>query len=100
MSADDPKFVDMPEFAADPTRVFNLLEDLRRAWETILNGYHEQVPFMDGMMALHNFHKLGLDHIVAEAQVTGVQAAVFFEMAAATFEKAMRTRAAQMRGKG
>lgn len=91
------RFEEAPEFRADKRRVFDLLDELRRAWERILNDHHEAVPYVDGLMALHNFHKLGLDHIAQEAGMVGETAAQFFLMASATFERAMATRAAGCR---
>jgi hypothetical protein len=92
----DERYIEV-DLGAEKRRVFDLLDELRRAWEKILNDYHEDVPFVDGLMALHNFHKLGLDHIVAEARMRGEPAAQFFLMAAATFQIAMAKRAADAR---
>lgn len=91
---------------ADLSIVFDLLEDLRAAWEQILNDYARQhalaterggVRYVDSMMAVHNFHKLALDHIVAEAAMTGEPAAQFYLGAGETFLMAMRARAEEMR---
>ena len=92
--------------SADRKIVFDLLEDLRAAWEQILNDYantHDLqttrggVRFVDGWMACHNFFKLALDHLVSEAGLTGEAAAVLYEGAGHTFEMAMRARAEEMR---
>ena len=94
--------------------VFDLVEDLRAAWEKILNDYADGrtsagdlqterggVRYVDAMMAVHNFHKLALDNIVNEdnAALTGEPAAQFFLGAGATFSEAMEARARQCRAK-
>lgn len=90
---------------ADRKVVFDLLEDLRAAWERILNDYaHEHeletqrggVRYVDAQMAVHNFFKLALDNIVREAGLTGHAAAEFYLGAATTFAMAMRARAEEM----
>ena len=91
---------------ADKRVVFDLLDDLRRAWEQILNEYartHELqterggVRYVDGWMACHNFFKLALDHLVSEAGLDGEAAAQVFLGAGETFQMAMRARAEEMR---
>ena len=90
---------------ADRKVVFDLLEDLRAAWETILNDYARQhdlatqrggVRYVDAQMAVHNFFKLALDNIAREAGLTGQAAAEFYLGAATTFAMAMRARADEM----
>lgn len=80
--------------------IFDLLEDLRAAWETILNDYARQhdggVRYVDAHMAVHNFFKLVLDNIVREFGLTGHAAAEFYLGAATTFTMAMRARAEEM----
>ena len=91
---------------ADRKVVFDLLEDLRGAWETILNDYAVEhdlpterggVRYVDAHMACHNFFKLALDNIVIQAQLTGEPAAQFYLGAAETFTMSMRARAEEMR---
>lgn len=86
--------------------VFDLVEDLRSAWETILNDYADQhdlqttsggVRYVDAHMAVHNFFKLALDNIVQDAELAGEAAAEFYLGAAETFLMAMRARAEEMR---
>ena len=71
---------------ADRKVVFDLLEDLRLAWEGILNQYANSkelgterggVRYVDAHMAVHNFFKLTLDNIVTESKLTGEAAAQF-----------------------
>lgn len=81
---------------ADKRVVFDLLEDLRQAWERILNSYHKRVGYVNGLMAVHNFHKLALDHIVEEACLPPKEAAMVFAMARTTFVKAMEERIRQL----
>jgi hypothetical protein len=91
---------------ADKRVVFDLLEDLRSAWETILNDYariHDLkterggVRYVDGWMACHNFFKLALDNLVRESGLIGESAAQVYEGAGETFQMAMRARAEEMR---
>lgn len=95
---------------ADLKVVFDLLEDLRKAWEQILNNYAEGITsmgnlpterggvrYLDAWMTGHNFYKLLLDNLVADANLTGEAAAQFYLGASATFRKAMEVRAEQMR---
>lgn len=91
---------------ADRTVVFRLVNELRGAWEQILNDYAATHPlkterggvrYVDAHMAVHNFFKLALDHIVGEARLTGEPAAHFYLGAAETFMMAMRARAEEMR---
>jgi hypothetical protein len=91
---------------ADKRIVFDLLDELRKAWERILNEYAEThdlkterggVRYIDGWMACHNFFKVALDHLVAEAQLQGEAAATLYEGAGQTFMMAMRARAEEMR---
>lgn len=93
-----------PDFSADRRVVFDLLEDLRAAWERILNDYAQQhalqtqrggVRYLDGWMACHNFFKLALDNLVRDAGLTGDAAAQLYLAAGETFMRAMRARAEQ-----
>jgi hypothetical protein len=97
---------DAPFGVADRRVVFDLLEDLRAAWEKILNDYANArdlgtarggVRYVDGWMACHNFFKLALDNLVHDAGLEGEAAAVLYEGAGHTFEMAMRARAEEMR---
>ena len=91
---------------ADKRVVFDLLDELRLAWEKILNEYAEThrleterggVRYVDGWMACHNFFKLALDNLVSEGRLTGEAAAQVYLGAGETFQKAMRVRADQVR---
>ena len=91
---------------ADKRIVFDLLEDLRAAWEKILNDYADSrslqterggVRYLDGWMACHNFFKLALDNLVRDAGLTGEAAAQVFLGAGETFQMAMRARAEEAR---
>lgn len=91
---------------ADKRVVFDLLDDLRRAWEQILNDYARThslqtdrggVRYIDGWMACHNFFKLALDHLVSDSTLQGEAAAQLFLAAGETFQMAMRARAEEMR---
>jgi hypothetical protein len=99
-----------PDVVADRRVVFDLLEDLRAAWQRILNDYaagHTSaghlpterggVRYVDGWMACHNFFKLALDHLVREADLHGEAAAQLYLGAGETFRRAMEARAAQVR---
>jgi hypothetical protein len=98
-----------PFGVANKRVVFDLLDELRRAWEKILNEYAEThalkdergeptgVRYVDGWMACHNFFKLALDHLVEEAGLKGEEAALVYLGAADTFQMAMRARAEEMR---
>lgn len=100
----------VPFGAADTKVVFDLLEDLRVAWQKILNDYADGktspgnlqterggVRYIDGWMACHNFFKVALDHLVSEAGLEGEAAAQLYLGAAETFQRAMETRAQQVR---
>lgn len=92
------EYIEVPALTADKRRVFDLMDELRLAWERILTDAREPIPYIDGFMAVHNFHKLALDHIITqEAGLSGEAAARLFELAAGTFRRAMEQRAAQMR---
>jgi hypothetical protein len=95
-----------PFGVADRKVVFDLLEDLRAAWETILNDYAAAkdlgtarggVRYVDGWMACHNFFKLAMDNLVRDAELEGEAAAVIFLGAGETFMMAMRARAEEAR---
>jgi hypothetical protein len=97
-----------PELAgfADRKVVFDLLERMRAAWETILNDYADAhdlaterggVRYVDAHMAAHNFFKLVLDNIVRESGLTGEAAATFYLGAGETLQMSMRARAEEMR---
>lgn len=82
--------------------VQDLLEAMRAAWEKILNDYAESrelktarggVRYIDAQMAVHNFHKLAIGHIVDEAELKGEAAAQLYLGAGATFMRAMQIRA-------
>jgi hypothetical protein len=75
---------------ADKTRVFDLTEDLRKAFEKILNEYHEDVPFIDAFMAVHNFHKLVVLDLIDRQGLTGNAKKIFKKMAVDTFTTGMR----------
>lgn len=88
----------------------DLVEDLRAAWEKILNDYADGrtsagnlpterggVKYVDAWMATHNFFKLVLDNLAGDAGLKGEAAAQFYLSAAVTFEKAMQARASQVR---
>jgi hypothetical protein len=92
--------VSQPELAgvADKRVVFDLLDELRLAWEKILNDYAQShdlqterggVRYIDGWMACHN--------MVREAGLTGEAAAQVFLGAGETFQMAMRARAEEAR---
>lgn len=91
---------------ADPSVVFDLLEDLRAAWERILNDYaagrtsagalpttRGGVRYLDAWMACHNFFKLALDNVVRDSALDGEAAAQLYLGAGDTFMKAMHQRA-------
>jgi hypothetical protein len=95
-----------PDLVADKRVVLDLLEDLRAAWEKILNDYaagrtsagnlqteRGGVRYVDAWLALHNLFKLGLDNLVADAGLKGEQASLVYLGAAETFTRAMRKRA-------
>jgi hypothetical protein len=91
---------------ADKRVVSDLLDELRLAWQKILNDYAQAhdlqterggVRYIDGWMACHNFFKLALDHLVREAGLTGKAAALVFEGAGEIFQMAMRARAEEAR---
>lgn len=74
--------------------VFDLVDELRRAWERILNEYpmqkgHKPVDYIDGAMAVHNFHKLALDHVITEAAMDVPHAEVFLRAMRDTFSQAI-----------
>lgn len=95
-----------PFGVANKKVVFDLLEDMRQAWERVLNDYartHDLdterggVNYIDGWMAGHNLLKLILDDIVREAGLEGEAAAVLYLGAGETFHMAMRARAEEAR---
>lgn len=99
-----PSLIEMG--TANRAVVVDLLEAMRAAWETILNDYAARhdlktatggVRYVDGWMAVHNFFKLALDHLVEEADLKGEVAAQLYLGAGATFMQAMQARAQQVR---
>jgi len=95
-----------PFGVADRKVVFDLLEDLRAAWEKILNDYADSkdlqtarggVRYVDAWMACHNFFKLALDNMARDAGLEGEAAALLFGAAGETFQMAMRARAEEAR---
>jgi len=96
----------VPVGVADRRVVFDLLEDLRAAWEKILNDYANAkdlgterggVRYVDGWMACHNFFKLALDNLARDAGLEGEAAAILFLGAGETFMLSMRARAEEAR---
>ena len=83
------QFERLDGLTANKTRVFDLMDHLRRAFEDFCNTYHEPVPFMDAFMGAHNFHKLIIGDIIRRTQMPPDAARTFAKMAASTFEKAM-----------
>lgn len=71
--------------SADSHRVFYLTDDLRKAFEKILSEYHEDVPYIDAFMAVHNFHKLVILDIAEKEKFTDTKLAMFKKMAVDTF---------------
>lgn len=84
------------DITANRTVVFDLLDELRLAWQGILNAYPEQkghgvIDYMDGCMAVHNFHKLALDHVITEAAMDAPHAEAFLMAMRDTFSQAIET---------
>jgi hypothetical protein len=76
--------------SADRQRVFDLTEDLRKFYEKILNEYHEDVPYLDSFMVVHNFHKLIVLDIAQKEKITGKALTAFKKMAVDTFTEGMK----------
>lgn len=74
---------------ANKRAVFDLMDHLRKAFEDFCNTYHEDVPYMDAFMGVHNFHKLIVRDIARRAAMPPEAMREFYQMAAATFQKAM-----------
>lgn len=76
---------------ADPVKVFDLIEHLRKAFDAFFAQGPELQPHhydrMDILMAAHNFHKLMVQSLSTdlEPELRGV----FFEIASTTFRMAM-----------
>lgn len=108
---ENPRQIEHPLMGIADIRVIgDLMEDLRAAWEKILNDYSAGttsagnlsterggVRYVDAMMATHNFHKLAVINICADAGFTGRPAAEFYLGCGATFMKAMRELADKIR---
>ena len=75
------------QLAADSTVVFDLMDDLKNAWDKILAEYHEPVSGVDLMIVVHNFHKLVLQNMAADRPAD--QRWAFLELAEKTFREAM-----------
>src|SRR5262245_52727110 len=93
--------LDLTQIAGNRKVITDLTDQLREAWERILNAYAEThdlkterggVRYIDAQMALHNFHKHGLDHIVDGSTMTPADAAVFYASCGRTFTLAMDKR--------
>jgi hypothetical protein len=68
-----------------------LVEQLRAAWEQALNDSPEPVRYTDALMALHNFHKMGImDLATHQASLDGTGRALIYRAAADTFMSAMQ----------
>ena len=83
---------------ADRAVVFDLVEDLRKGWETVLNDYARSrafqterggVRYVDALMAGHNFFKLIVMNLADDAGLVGREKAAFYRGAAVTFTQYM-----------
>lgn len=78
---------------ADKVKVFDLVEHLRKAFESFFDQSRTVQPHdysrVDIFMAIHNFHKLAVLNLVQDAGFTVVERDMFLKMAADTFEMAM-----------
>ena len=79
--------VKFPE--ANPALVFDLMDELRIAFEKFINTHGKPVGYMDAFMAAHNFHKLIVTDIAIRAELPPEERACFYDMALETFRVAV-----------
>ncbi len=78
--------------ATNTTQIFELMDDLRRAFETYVNeqaAEKKEVGYIDAFMGVHNFHKLIIMDIADRGALQGEAKKLFYQMAADTFQKAI-----------
>lgn len=90
-----PGYVPAPgALAADPERVRPLTEHMLRAFEQYMNEVAPEagVPYIDGLMAAHNFHKQIVLDMIERAGLEGAgdeSAIMLLRMMRDTFSEAM-----------
>jgi hypothetical protein len=92
-----PDFIEFEHMKADEDAVKALLQDLLYAWEAILKKHQLRnadipVQIMNGFMALHNFHKAAIDHIVSDLGTLPQVKMLIYKMAGDTFDRSMHQR--------
>ena len=75
--------------SANPVVVFDLTDHLRKAFEDFCNTYHEEVPYLDAFMGVHNFHKLIVLDIANRQEFTDTERRRFFKMAIDTLAEGL-----------
>lgn len=78
------------------------MELLRQAWERILNesypAAHENkaVRYIDAAMAVHNFHRMTIMHVVSDCGMPDVEALGFMRLMQDTFVEGVDRDMAQL----
>lgn len=80
------------ELKANPEMVRKITDHLVAAYEQFLDD-NEDVAYLDGFMAAHNFHCAIIFHMEREGEFDAKSAQYFRRMAKDTFEKRMRDEA-------
>jgi hypothetical protein len=74
---------------ANPVIVKGLVDHLMSAYEDFINE-NDNVSYVDGFMAAHNFHCAIIFNLEKEAGMDADQALLFRQMAIKTFEERLR----------
>lgn len=104
MAPRNKRIVPLPELTADESAVREILEDLRVAYENVLNAYPDKhdgqtVRYIDAMMAVHNLHRVVISHVLEESGMPVVESLGFMRILRDTFTNAMDRDMAQLREK-
>lgn len=84
-------FEPLPLAKADRVAVFDVVDHLRLSFEDLCNASDPELKYMDAFMGVHNFHKLIIQDIAKRSdELSNPRGrAMFYQMAADTFAKAM-----------
>lgn len=83
------KYVELPQMAANEEMVKRLANHLLDAYGEFVSA--NEVPYLDGFMAAHNFHCAVIFHLEQEVDFPAGHASELRRIAAGTFERRLRT---------
>lgn len=104
MAPRNNRYIPLPQLIADEPVVRELLEDLRVAYENVLNAYPEKhegktVQYIDAAMAVHNLHRLALRHVIDDSGLPVVESMGWLRIMRDTFSNAIERDIEQLRQK-